>query len=217
MRKKTERLKKRKNQNETFLYDIDAIVQESEEVIKRVSQILVRELKSLIKTSDFFSNDPNAVASFKDSRKVFMILQSFKQLVNSEEYVYRTINNDIIDPEFNALVQQSLKSKSLVSFSAKVDRSRLPATIFIEGVTKLFMEGRMKNLVKMCHSQHSGKYRPLCKDVYITGYDIIQNCILIPTINLFESKLSFVYSSGIPVIFHSNYSVVKDFVKNLIK
>lgn len=167
MNKKTLRLRDNKNLNEGILYDIDAIVQESEDVIKRFSQILVKELRQLIKDSTFFSTDPKIESSMKDSRKVFMILKSFKQLTNSEQYVYRTINNEIIEPEFNKLVQKSLKCKSLITLSSKFDKKKLPSTIFIEGVIRIFKEGSLKNLIKMCHGKPLGKYKPLSKEVYI--------------------------------------------------
>lgn len=147
-----------------------------------------------------------------------MILKSFKQLLNSEEYVYRTINNEIIDPEFNKLVQQALKSKSVISLNDKnFDKSSLPMSIFVEGALEVFMKGTLKYLIKMCHGQPEGKYKPLSREVYISGYDIILNCILEPIKALFETKLSFVYSPGIPLIFHSNYCVVRTFIQNIQK
>ena len=145
-----------------------------------------------------------------------MILKSFKQLNNCEEYVYRTINNEIIEPEFKILVQQALKNKSVISLNdEKFDKANLPLRVFIDGALKLFTEGSWKSLIKMCHSKHSGKYRPLSKDVYISGYDIILNWILKPIFSLFENKLSFVYSPGIPIIFHSNYRAVQYFIKTI--
>ena len=53
---------------------------------------------------------------------------------------------------------------------------------------------------------------PLQKNVHISGYDIIYFCILVPLQSLFESKLNFVYSSG---IFHANYCTMTTFVKLL--
>lgn len=172
---------------------------------------MVKELKSLIKTSSFFANDSEEkkltnLDKMKDSRRVFMILKSFKELPNSKDYVYRTINNEIIDPEFNKLVQNALKSKSFVSLdSESFDKSALPLTIFIEGAMKLFLTGSLKNLIQMCHQSPPKVYTPLSKSIFISGYDIIMKCILEPTKTLFDTKLNFVYSSGIPMIFHSNY------------
>ena len=130
--------------------------------------------------------------------------------------MYRTINNEIIEPEFQELVQQALKSKSVISLNdEKFDKANLPLWIFIDGAIKLFTEGSLKNIVKMWHGKNIGKYRPLSKNVYISGYNIILNWILKPIFNLFETKLSFVYSPGIPIIFHSNYRAVQSFIKTI--
>lgn len=147
---------------------------------------------------------------------MFMILKAFKDLLNAEEYVYRTINNDIIDPEFNKLVQLALKSKSVISLNdERFDKTILPLVLFLEGVTNSIIEGRLKSLLVMCHGKPSGKHRPLSREVYISGYDLIQNWILDPIKALFETKLSFVYSPGIPIIFHWNYTAVKRFMRSL--
>lgn len=197
---------------------MDEIVQDTEDIIQKLCRILVHELKNLIKSSPFFTKEPEVRQSLTDSRKVFMILKSFKQLMHSEDYVYRTINNEIIDPEFKQLVQSALKSKSIISLNdTKFDKSKLPLSIFIDGVMKLFQEGSLKNLIQMCHGKPKGRPKPLSREVYIDGYDIILNCILKPTRALFETKLSFAYSPGIPVIFHSNYAVVRSFAKKILE
>ncbi|CAI2386076.1 unnamed protein product [Moneuplotes crassus] len=225
LHKKTQRLRDRKDHNESYLYSIDRIIQESEDVTKRFCHILIKELRELIKSSSFFSSDPKISISLKDSRKVFMILKAFKNLPNCQEYIYRTINNEIIEPELTRLTQQALKSTPSFSFYNKTsssgdkdfDKSKLPCTIFIQGVSDLVFKGSLKNLVRMCHQTHKGRYRPLSAEVFISGYDIIQNCILDPIQQIFGDKLSFIYSSGISVIFHSNYTSFKQFIKDLVQ
>jgi hypothetical protein len=215
--KKVERLRNSKKLHEQYLYNLDDLVRDTDEIFKKICHVLVQELKNLIKHSAFFAKESTEEESNKDSRKVFMILKSFKQLLHSEEYVYRTINNDIIDPEFNKLVQKALKSKSVISLNDKqFDKSKLPLSIFIDGVMKIYTEGSLKNLIKMCHGKPEERCRPLSRQVYISGYDIILNCILEPTKVLLENKLSFVYSPGIQMIFRSNYFTVRTFVKSII-
>jgi len=215
---KVEGLKYSNSLHESYMYDIDDCVTKTDKIIKKIWHILVQELKNLMKNSAFFAKGDNNEDSFKDARKVFMILKSFKQLVHSEQYVYRTINNEIIDPEFNKLVQLALKSKSVISLTDKdFEKSKLPLRIFTDGAMDIFMNGSLKNLIKMWHGKPQGKYRPLSREVYISGYDIILNCILEPTKSLFETKMSFVYSPGIPMIFHANYLAVRRFVVNIEK
>lgn len=68
----------------------------------------------------------------------------------------------------------------------------------------------------MCHGKPAPKHRPLWKDVYINGYDIIQNWILKPVNSILETKLSFIHSPGIPIIFHSNYLAIRTFSKSIL-
>ena len=213
--RKVDRLKNSPRLQEDYLYSLDEILKNSNDLVNKICHILVQEFKSLIQNSSFFTKE-GTEGSLKDSRKVFMILKSFKQLKNCEEYIYRTINNEIVDPEFKTLVDQALKSKSVISLNdEKFDKTNLPLIIFMDGAIKLFQEGSLKNLIKMCHGKHSEKYKPLSKDVHISGYNIILNWIVKPIFNLFETKLSFVYSPGIPIIFHSNYRAVQVFIKTI--
>lgn len=147
--RKVNRLKSAEKLHERYLYDLDEIAAKVDAIVSRVVRILTQELKDMINQSNFFATQDEPT-SLVEHRKVFMILKSFKQLLNSEAYVYRTINNEIIEPEFKVLVQKALKSKSLISPTDRdFDKTKLPLCIFIEGAMKIFLEGNLKNLIKM--------------------------------------------------------------------
>jgi hypothetical protein len=211
--KKVDRIKNSKTLHESYLYNIDEYVAETDEIIKKICHILVKELISLIKTSPFFK-DSTPKEAYKDARTVFMILKSFKQLVHSEEYVYRTINNEIIDPEFNKFVQLALKSKSLATLTS-FSPSNLPLHIFTSGVLSMLTSGPLTHLIKMCHSLPTKKPLPLHPQIHISGYNILSHCILSPISALLSSKLSFTTSPGIPKIFLWSYKAVAELVQSV--
>lgn len=129
--------------HERHLYDLDEMNAKVDRIINRVCKILVNELVEMIKNSNFFSKE-NKSTTITENRRVFMILKWFKQLSHSDQ-VYQTLNNCINEAEFKILIQKALKSKSLVSPGDKdFDKSKLPLSIFINGVIEIFLEGSLK-------------------------------------------------------------------------
>ena len=77
--RKVERLKSATKLHEDYLYNLDELIKNSNDLIHKIWHILVQELKNLIQNSAFFAKKENTESNI-DSRKVFMILKSFKQL-----------------------------------------------------------------------------------------------------------------------------------------
>jgi hypothetical protein len=67
------------------------------------------------------------------------------------------------------------------------------------------LNGSLKSFFNLTHKAE-GSYN------FVSGYDILRDCIWAPLIQVIDQSLSFVFSSANYGLFHRNYHVTKDFL-----
>jgi hypothetical protein len=67
------------------------------------------------------------------------------------------------------------------------------------------LNGSLKSFFNLTH-QAEGSYN------FVSGYDLLRDCIWGPLTQVIDQSLSFVFSSANCTLFHRNYQVTKDFL-----